>query len=138
MIIGSGGLVPAVTRGAFVVLEVRMTLTAIDRIHTAVELNPDRSRVTIRRDDARAAVAEVARFSDQAETHRACAARAESMLTEHCETIERLTRERDGFKALAGRRRRSAEYLVDPLSFMPAAWWLYGLSAFAGVLVGRG
>ena len=57
---------------------------------------------------------------------------------QHSLTTFRLTRERDGYKVLAEQRRRLAEHLVDPLSMVPAALWLYGLSAVAGALVGRG
>ncbi len=113
-------------------------MTPVERITAAVEFNPDRSRVTLSREVARELLADHQRQAADVEFYKAGIARAESMLSEQCTTIERLTRERDGFKHLAEQRRAAAEPLIHPLAHLPHAWVLYGLSAVAAALVGHG
>ena len=111
-----------------------MQQPSLGRILAAVELNPDRPRVTIRRDDARALLANHQRQAADVEHYKTAAIRLEAMCTQNCADIERLSRERDGLKALAEQRRVAAEPLIHPLALMPHAWVLYSLSAFAGFM----
>ena len=114
------------------------TAASIDRIRAAVELNPDRLRVTLRREDARQLLAENQRLAADVERYKTGAIELEAMCVEHCATIRRLRRERDGFQHLAEQRRLAAAPLIHPLAHLPHAWALYVACTFAGVLVGRG
>ena len=98
-----------------------MQQPSLARIITAVELNPDRPRVTLRRDDVRELLADHQRQALTPSITRTGAIR----LLKRCAPIaappsERLTRERDGLRELAEQRRAAAAPLIHPLAHLPA------------------
>ena len=111
---------------------------ALARLTVAVELNPDRRRVTLRRDDVRAMLADHQRQASDVEHYKTGAVRLEAMCAERCATVARLTHECAEQRAIAARGRVTAEDLharmVDFAWVWPRAWMLYVATAFAGFM----
>ena len=113
-------------------------MTSAERILAAVELNPDRSRVTIRRDDARQLLADNQRLAADVEHYKTGAIRLECMCSNHLTMLGRRTQERDATIADLEQHRADTRPLIHPLAHLPHAWALYVACTLGGLLVGRG
>ena len=122
-----------------------MTPEVRSRLTDAVDLNPERSRVTIRRDDARAVLAAEQRLSADVEHYKTACVRLEELHAHMCrkqsiasDLLCSAWSACDGFKALAEARGDAIAHMSAYSWIMPRAWLLYALSAIGGVLVGHG
>jgi hypothetical protein len=102
-------------------------MTPYERVFAAIEINPDRSRVTIRRDDAREMLDDNQRLTADRERDRVNAIQAETMLTEHCRisdahkaditylrnTLEQVTEEREEARKLTDQFGRAILRLTE-------------------------
>ena len=113
-------------------------MTPYERILAAVELNPERPRVTIRRDDARQLLADNQRLAADVEHYKTGAVRLECICSNHLNMLERRTQERDAAIADLEQHRADTRPLIHPLSLLPHAWAVYVACTIGGMLVGRG